>query len=185
MSEGQTYGCVMKRGLIIGLCALGLAACGGGNGSTGSEAEPGSGSETPTATATATETVTETAAPDCDPPSVQSANLLALNWSLVVASRGAPDHHELAENFFDSASEFSEDFEDGDCTGEPADSASYLAYTASLVSAQSLIGGGDVTAYRDVVETGNQLLALMESGNQFIPVSCTGKVDQTPECTAL
>lgn len=173
----------MKRGIIVGLCALSLSACGGGGSASDSDDEPGP--ETSTVTATATATVTETAAPECDPPSVQSANLLALNWSLVVASRGAPDHHDLAEDFFDSASEFSEDFEDGGCAGEPADSASYLAYTASLVNAQSLIGGGDVAAYRDVVETGNQLLALMESDNQFIPVSCTGKVDQTPECTPL
>jgi hypothetical protein len=173
----------MKRGIIIGVCALSLASCGGGDSTSDSEAEPSS--ETSRATATATVTETETAAPECDPPSVQSANLLAFSWSLVVASRGAPDHQELAESFFDSASEFSEDFEDGGCTGEPADSASYLAYAASLVNAQSLIGGADVTAYRDVVETGNQLLALMESDNQFIPVSCTGKVDQTLECTAL
>ena len=173
----------MERGIIIGLCALSLAACGGGAGTSDSEAEPGS--ETATATATTTATVTETATPKCDPPSVQSANLLAFSWSLVVASHGAPDHHELAESFFDSASEFAEDFEDGGCTGEPAGSASYLAYTASVVNAQSLIGGGEVAAYRDVVETGNQLLTLMGSENQFIPVSCTGKVDQTPECTAL
>lgn len=172
----------MRRGILgISACLLALAACGGN-----SDAADGTDTVSPSSASapTATVTVTESAKPSCTPPSVQEANVLALSWSLVVASRGASDHTDMAESFFDDAEELAEEFEDGHCEGAAASTAALLAYQASLVNAYALSGGGDAE-YRETARVGNELLAQMGSDSQFIPPSCTGRVDETSECDAL
>jgi hypothetical protein len=171
--------------LLTSACLLALTACGGSSdASDKADTSVSSPSPNPTPSPTATVTVTEPTEPTCEMPAAQHGNVLALSWSLVVASRGAADHPELAEEFFDGASELAEQFEDGNCEGEPASTAAMLAYQASLVNAYALTGGGD-DKYRETVRVGNQLLTQMGSDSQFIPITCTGKVGKTPECKAL
>lgn len=171
----------MRLGLSIAAMLLLLAGCGDSDDGGGDKAaEP-----TTTPAETVTATVTESPTTICEPPSRQQASLLAFSWSLVVASHGASDHPKYAEEFFDYAAELSEDFEDGDCEGDPtADTASQLAYEASVVQAYSRIGGGQKN-YANVVRVGNKLMEEMGTSSQFVPLTCTGQVDETPDCSVL
>ena len=75
----------------------------------------------PTPEATASEEPsdepTRTARPRACQMAEPSARLLSSSWSRVMASRGASDHEEMVDNFYDDAKEFSDDVKD-DCEGE-------------------------------------------------------------------
>ena len=169
----------MRISALIFALALTLSACG----DDGSSDEDSIASEPPTPTQVVT--VTESVAPECEPPTVFDARLLAERWTLVVASYGARDHAHYAEEFFDGAEELSEEFEDGNCAGGPAVTAAKLAYQASLVNAWSRLDGGE-KYYAQAARVGNRLLEQMDAEDaQFISITCVGFVDEIPECRGL
>lgn len=150
----------------VALVAVALAA-GCSQVPPGSEAASASGTPTATVTVTASPTPSETAEQidTCDvstPP-----GLVVSTWELVKASKGAPDHVEMVESFFDSASDLSEDYEDAGCKGGAAGSAAMLAYEASLLNATVRVSNpAGARYYESVADAGSDWLAHVDAGRE-------------------
>ena len=181
----STYGVrrTMKKNLIVVFVGVVLALSSCGNGaSSGAVKAPG-----PSAPATATSESTEMACIDLQQ---SDFNLLTLGWSIVVASRGSSDHPRYVIGFLDSVSDLLERFKRGNCNGtDTMNKLLELNYAATvLATPYKIVPQSDPATdqYGDVEKVGNQLLKLVGStGTKFIPITCTGKADKAPECTAL
>jgi hypothetical protein len=116
---------------------------------------------------------------------------MAATWSLVVASKGAPDHGTYTAKFDQEAEELVEDFEDGGCTGtDEMDLALKLKYQTTLVAVPKALSppqpDADEADYEQVARDGNTLFKVMRIPRaQFISVSCVGQVDQSADCAGL
>ena len=140
------------------------------------------------ASSTPTVTVTTTAAPTCRAPAPVSVRLMASMWELVVASKGARDHAHYSREFSDEVKELVEDLEDGQCQATAQmTAAAHLNYQGTVLAAISPTPQGpSVADYDETVRVGNELFqAFGIEDAQFIPVTCAGKVHNSPACSGL
>lgn len=151
-------------------------------------AAPTSAAPSPTPT---TEETVETTSGDCASDgsmfSAGSLNIMADSWGSVIAAHGASDEADMVESFAGHAKSFYDDLKDVDSCTDEAVLASEIAFQANLILLPVMNDlPANEEAYETIVKDGNDLLqAWGESDNQFIPLDCTGSVDDTDECTAL
>lgn len=115
------------------------------------------------------------------------ALLLADRWSLVVAARGASDELDMAEGFAEAAKDLNDDVKDADCDAELAVATAAVPFEIAVLIAYLSAGTESPSdTYESVAEAGNAVLDQMQMTDaQFIGPDCTGKVGDTPECTAV
>lgn len=189
----RIYGRNMKALQNLAVAALLIPAVGCSGENTSGDAADRIPTSSPSPPSAPIETVTETvrAEPVCQSPDALSTRLLAESWTIVVASKGARDHSRYVIDFAAKIEELVEDFEDGGCSGTDGFAVvAELNFEASLLSLPLELSPPGPEAeskqYDAVAELGNQLFAQLDIPDaQFIPVSCTGHVETSPECTGL
>ena len=175
--------CTMKKNLIVLLIGVVLALSSCGNSASTSV------DKSPKSTASV-ETTSETTESECLLPQQPEFNLLASGWALVVASRGARDHTGLVLDFSDTVSDLLGKFKLGNCEGaEAMQEMLELSFDATVLATPFKITPSylpGIADYVAVADIGNRLLELVgNTRSKFIPITCTGKADKTPECTWL
>jgi hypothetical protein len=109
-------------------------------------------------------------------------NALALDWDVVVQSRGQSDHAEYVADFADSVRAELDDFDAAGCRGTPAqDDLSAMSHKAAVLVVDALTNSGGADGYTDVVREGNRVMRAMHYTEMvFVPISCT--TDNSPRC---
>lgn len=175
----------MTRGLFACTALLLATSACADNG----EQSPKTDGSSPSATATVTVTASqEPTTAKCEVPG--TTRLLAATWELVVASKGASDHSRYVLEFADEVSELNEDLEDNCEATQVMVAAAQLNFEASLLAFPHELtppgADSEPAQYAKAASSGNTLFQAAGSDDaKFIPLSCTGKVQETPECSGL